>query len=145
MKKISIFILIITISLSFSFYFCDKDNSINGLKIPAGAYAYTGFDSTGVKIVTGWIKIVFEDSTHISGEWELDKIGNPQKIGPQIGSGNIVGNIVNDQLHLNLNPQYVDNNVFLTCPYNDQKLIGRWSYTGFPGVINYGSFIAEKK
>jgi len=143
MKKIDIFILIIIISLSF--YFCDKDNSINGLKIPAGAYAYTGLDSTGVKIVTGWIKIVFDDSTHISGEWELDKIGNPQNIGPQVGSGNLVGSMVNNQLHLNLNPQYKDNNVFLICPYDDQKLTGIWNYAGFPGIINYGTFVAEKK
>ena len=143
MKKLSILSLMIALSLLF--YFCDGDNPLNGVKIPDGAYAYTGYDSTGVKIVQGWIKIIFEDSTHISGEWELEKIGNPQNIGPQVGSGNLGGIMVNDQLHLNLNPQYIDNNVILTCPYSDQKLLGQWIYAGFPGVINYGSFVAEKK
>ena len=143
MKKIYIFVVIIT--LSFLFYFCDKDNCLNGIKIPDGAFAYTGFDSTGVEIVRGWIMFDFDDSTNISGDWELDKIGNPQKIGPQVGSGNLVGSMVNDELHLNLNPQYKDNNVFLICPYDDQKLTGKWIYAGFPGVINYGSFVAEKK
>ena len=142
MKKIYIFVVIIT--LSFLFYFCDKDNCLNGIKIPDGAFAYTGFDSTGVKIVQGWIKFEFDDSTSISGDWELDKIGNPQNIGPQVGSGNLMGSMVNDQLHLNLNPQYKDNNVFLICPYDDQKLIGTWNYAGFPGIINYGTFVAEK-
>jgi len=143
MKKIYIVVVIIT--LSFSFYFCDKDNSINGLELPAGTYTYTGFDSMGVKIVTGWIKIVFDDSTHISGEWELDKIGDPQNIGSQVGSGNLVGILENNQLFVNLNPDYVDNNVFLTCPYDDQKLTGKWNYSGFPGIINYGTFVGERK
>ena len=139
------YILTLIIILSLSLYFCDKDNSINGIKIPNGAYAYTGYDSTGVKIVRGWIKFDFNDNTTISGEWELDKIVDPQNIGPQVGSGNIIGSLVNDQLHLNLNPQFIDNNVFLTCPYNDQKLEGHWFYSGFPGIINYGSLVAEKK
>ena len=143
MKRIyPLFLLII---LSLIFYFCDKDNCLNGIKIPDGAFAYTGFDSTGVEIVRGWIMFDFDDSTSISGDWELDKIGNPQNIGPQVGSGNLVGSMVNDQLHLNLNPQYKDSNVFLICPYDDQKLTGKWNYAGFPGVINYGSFVAEKK
>lgn len=143
MKKISIFISLIILSLSF--YFCDKDNSISGLKIPAGAFAYTGYDSTGAKIVQGWIKIVFDDSIHLSGEWELDKIGDPKNIGPQVGAGSLVGGLENQQLFLNLNPNYVDNNVFLTCPYDDRKLTGKWNYVGFPGIINYGTFVAEKK
>lgn len=143
MKRIYIFTLIIILSLSF--YFCDKDDAINGLKIPEGAYAYTGFDSTGVKIVTGWIKIVCEDSIHLSGEWNLEKIADPQNIGPQVGSGTLIGNFENNQLFLNLNPDYVDNNVFLICPYDDQKLTGKWNYSGFPGIINYGSFVAERK
>ena len=133
------------VCLSLLFYFCDKDNCLNGIKIPDGAFAYTGFDSTGVKIVRGWIKFDFDDSTTILGEWELDKIGDPQNIGPQVGSGQLVGNVQNSQLYLNLNPQYVDNNVILTCPYDDQKLAGKWTYSGFPGVINYGSFVAGKK
>lgn len=139
------YLLFVIVGLSFLFYYCDKDNSINGIRIPAGAYTYTGYDSTGAKIVKGWIKIVFDDSLHLSGEWELDKIGDPQKIGPQVGSGNLVGSLENHQLVLNLNPNYVDNNVFLVCPYDDQKLTGKWNYSGFPGKINYGTFVAEKK
>ncbi|MCU0645566.1 MAG: hypothetical protein MUC94_15080 [bacterium] len=140
--KVYLLILVILLSI---FCFCDKDNSINGIKIPAGAYAYTGYDSTGVKIVMGWTKIVFDDNIYISGEWELDKIGDPENIGPQVGSGNLVGSLENHQLFLNLNPDFVDNNVFLTCLYDDQKLTGKWNYSGFPGIINYGTFVAEKK
>lgn len=142
MKRIYWLIPAIILSL---LYFCDKDNCLNGIKVPEGAYAYTGYDSTGVKIVQGWIKINLDDTTNISGEWELDKIGNPENMGPQIGSGNIVGNLTNNQLFLNLNPQYADNNVFLICPYDNQKLAGQWNYSGFPGIINYGTFFAKKE
>ena len=143
MKRLYIFMMAIILSLSLNF--CDKDNSINGTNIPKGAYAYTGYDSTGTKIVKGWIKIDFDDSTTISGEWELDKIGDPENIGPQVGSGTLMGNLQNNQLFLNLNPDYVDNNVFIICPYDDQKLAGTWNYAGFPGIINYGTFVSEKK
>jgi hypothetical protein len=143
MKLIHIFTLIIILSLSL--YFCDKDDSINGIKIPEGAYGYTGFDSTGVKIVTGWIKIVFEDSIHLSGEWELDKIGDPQNIGPQVGSGKLLGSYDKSQIYCDLNPGYVDNNLILKGDYDDRKIAGEWNYVGFPGVINQGTFKAEKR
>jgi hypothetical protein len=143
MKKFAIFILITILSLSF--YFCNKDNAINGLKIPAGAYAYTGYDSTGVKIVTGWIKIVFEDSIHLSGDWELDKIGDPQNIGHQVGSGTLLGSYDKNKIYCDLNPGYVDNNLILRGDYDDKKIAGEWMYVGFPGVINQGTFNAEKR
>lgn len=137
--------------LSLSLYFCDKDNpaedkdNLVELIIPEGTYNYNGYDPTGVKIVTGWVKIIIVASTYLSGEWNLEKIGDPQNIGPQVGSGTLIGNFENNQLFLNLNPDYVDNNVFLTCPYDDQKLTGKWIYSGFPGIINYGTSVAERK
>ncbi len=117
MKKIAIFILI-TI-LSFSLYFCDKDNptedkdNLVELIIPLGTYKYNGYDSSGVKIVTGWIKIIFDDSVNISGEWELDKIGDPQNIGPQVGSGTLHGRYDQNKIYCDLNPGYMDNNLIL--------------------------------
>jgi len=140
--KVYLLILVILLSI---LYFCDKDDSINGIKIPAGAYAYTGYDSTGVKIVAGWIKIVFDDRPAVSGEWELDKISDPKNIGPQVGSGSLEGVLENNQLIVNLNPNYIDNNIFLICPYDDKKLAGKWNYSGFPGILNYGTFVAERK
>lgn len=143
MKRI--YPLILFINLSLLFNSCDRNNPLCGLKIPEGAFTYIGYDSTDIKIVKGWIKINFDDSTTISGEWELDKIGDLQNIGPQLGSGQLIGSVQDSQLFLNLNPQYADNNVFLICPYNNQKLIGKWNYVGFPGIINYGCFVAEKQ
>jgi len=84
MKKISLFSLVLYLSLLF--YSCDKNNPFNGTAVPEGAYAYTGYDSTGVKIVQGWIKFEFEDKTTLSGEWELDKVGISV---PRLDQGNL--------------------------------------------------------
>ncbi len=46
---------------------------------------------------------------------------------------------------INLNPDYVDNNVFLLGVLEGTKMNGRWMYTGFPGVVNEGTFKALRK
>ena len=123
---------------------CSWCNDINGPDIPKGAYEYSGYDSTGVKIVQGWMKILLDDSTGVTGEWEFKKVGNPENIGPQIGSGNLIGVYNEPQISINLNPNWVDNNVFLNGDYSEDKIEGEWMYTGFPGIINKGKFKAVK-
>lgn len=120
------------------------DDSINGPDTPEGSYTYTAYDSTGVKIVTGWMKIVFDDSVNVSGEWKFDKIGNPENIGPQVGSGNLMGIYNEPEISINLNPNWADNNVFLNGDYSEDKISGEWTFSGFPGVINRGKFEAVK-
>ena len=120
------------------------DDSINGPDTPEGRYTYSAFDSTGIKIVTGWMKIVFDDSVNVSGNWKFEKIGNPENIGPQVGSGTILGWYNEPQISINLNPNWADNNVFLNGEYCEDKIEGEWMYTGFPGVINKGQFKAVK-
>ncbi len=70
---------------------CSWCDDINKLDIPEGAYEYSGYDSTGVKIVQGWMKVFIDDSTGVTGKWKFEKIGNPENIGPQIGSGYLAG------------------------------------------------------
>ena len=120
------------------------DDPITGPDTPEGSYTYTAFDSTGVKIVEGWMKIVFDDSVNVSGKWDFKKIGTPENIGPQIGSGKLVGIYNEPKMSINLNPNWADNNVFLNGDYNEDKIEGEWMYSGFPGVINKGMFKAVK-
>lgn len=44
--------------------------------IPKGSFQYTGLDSAGYTVVTGWISFSFEDSIRISGKWNLQKNGS---------------------------------------------------------------------
>lgn len=141
MPTIKLFVIILCI---FNLFCSWCDDPITGPDTPEGSYTYTAYDSTGTKIVTGWMKIEFDDSVNVSGEWKFDKIGNPENIGPQVGSGKLVGMYDEPQISINLNPNWADNNVFLHGEYGEDKIEGEWMYTGFPGVINRGEFKAVK-
>lgn len=107
---------------------------------PEGTYHYTGFDSMGTVIVQGSLTLEYQDSTHITGDWRLSVVGIPKLIGPQAGTGKLSGNAAGDRLWINLNPQWVDNNVFLDGHLAGNRYSGVWQYSGFPGVLNHGTF-----
>src|SRR4030042_4139315 len=106
----------------------------------SGRYNYTGYNEEGTIIVTGYIDINFQDSTSVTGTWELNAVGNPQGIGPQVGTGTLEGGMENGILYINLNPEWVDNNVFLHGVIDGNIYSGQWIYSGFPGVIAQGTF-----
>ena len=117
--------------------------------IPLGAYKYTGFDSVGTAIVSGWLLFEYEDSTRLSGEWSLDAIGSTTNIGPQVGTGKLTGGNDNGTVGVNLNPQWVDNNVYLAGTFENDGVYkgfkGKWNYSGVGGPINYGTFTSIKE
>jgi hypothetical protein len=137
LKSFLIFFCIFNILCSW----CDSNNDPD---TPEGSYTYTAYDSTGVKIVEGWMKLVFDDSVNVSGKWNFKKIGNPENIGPQVGSGKLVGWFDEPTISINLNPNWADNNVFFHGDYSENIIEGEWMYSGFPGVINKGMFKAVK-
>ena len=137
-------LLIIMVIISLFIIFCGEDDPF-GLKIPENAYKYTGYDTTGVKIVTGWIKLEFQDSINVTGEWSLSKVNNPKNIGPQIGSGELWGIYDTTWISIDLQPQMRDNNVILNGEMCANRISGSWFYVGFAGVLNHGPFSAIKK
>ncbi len=109
--------------------------------VPVGAFRYTGFDSTGTLIVKGYLSLDFVDSANVKGEWHLASVGNPRNIGPQVGTGKLVGGFTRGgHLSLNLNPNMVDNNVFLSGVLEERHYTGTWTYSGYPGILNRGKF-----
>lgn len=84
----------------------------------------------------------------ISGTWSLESEGNVGQLGPQIGDGHLAGELGRDgEIHLNLNPGYADNNVFLigTLEGSPPRLEGAWQYSNFTGPVNGGAFLAEQR
>ena len=140
--NLRILYLIIISTFLFS---CEDDHD----DVPFGAYRYSGFDSTHTAIVSGWLLFENEDSTQLSGEWSLDAIGSPPGIGPQIGTGMMTGGNDNGNIWINLNPGWVDNNVFLSGTFEDdgvnKRFRGKWNWSGFPGVLNHGTFSSIKE
>jgi hypothetical protein len=117
---------------------CNKDNRVQSA--PSRTFQYLAFDTIGSLIVNGWMTMNIQDSSHITGEWHFKKVGNPQNIGPQTGDGTLSGGFDNGQLRINLNPNYVDNNVLLQGQAQSTTYSGTWIWSGYPGLLNRGNF-----
>ena len=117
---------------------CDKSVE----SVPSNAYQYKAYDTTGYLIVQGWMTIVVHDSTNIDGEWHFTKVDDPQNIGPHFGDGTFHGAFDHGNLSLNLNPEFVDNNIMLQGRFASKSFSGKWFWIGLPGGLNHGGFEA---
>ncbi len=125
---------------------CEAPETVTGTL--DGNYAYTGFDSTGNPIVSGSLTMIRKDSASITGSWYLRAIGNPSNIGPQVGTGSLVGRFHQYSggydLSVGLNPSWVDNNIFLTGKIENDVFKGEWQWISFAGLTNKGTFRARR-
>jgi hypothetical protein len=139
-------ILGLTVAVATSFLSsCEDGGSETGVgPLPSGAYRYTSYDTNGVAIVRGWLSFTYEDSALITGEWKLDKIGNPQGIGPQIGGGTLAGSFYRGKLVIELNPQFRDNNLQLVGTLKTGGYRGEWFWISFVGISGRGTFEAAR-
>ena len=136
-------IINIAITSFLLFATCSEDSPTNSLKI---TYKYSGYDSSWNKIISGYLWIDSIDSLRVLGRWDFILVGSEDNPGPQVGKGAFEGtsNMLGT-LNINLNPEWIDNNVFLNGSTRlPNRLDGRWSYVGFPGVINWGHFEATQ-
>jgi len=102
------------------------------------------YDTTGTAIVKGWLIINDIDSSNIIGKWEFKSIGNALDIGPQVGSGELIGGTLEDGIWVELNPQFRDNNLQLIGILGNNKFSGVWQWTSIVGITNHGTFEALK-
>ena len=154
MRKMELFVAVTVVALGFWGCLMDGGNFV-GLddlsdgdqnRSNCGEYSYSGYDSQGTLIIRGALTIMREDTLRVTGTWKFeaairDSLG---MFGPQVGSGNLVGSIHGDNIGLNLNPNYVDNNVLLAGTISYWGISGTWEYVGFPGVLNRGTFRAVR-
>lgn len=116
-----------------------------------GNYQYAGYDENGGKVVEGRLSITSveprrnknEESYQIKGNWQLNRIGN-QGIGPQIGTGDLIGSIDKGEISIDLNPNMADNNVILRGKIEGRRFHGTWMFSGFAGAISGGTFEASR-
>ncbi len=142
-KVIAVFLLPFLLVLNA--FKCDSKGKPSTSKSPVGIYNYSGYDKSGRKIVEGRLEITSVESNRIKGKWQLRAIGSPDKIGPQRGDGELEGEINPDGLRINLNPSMNDNNVYLSGKMEGSRFHGTWSFSGFAGAINQGTFEAQRK
>jgi hypothetical protein len=138
--------LIVTLAMSLSLYKC-----ANGGGAPAsdsfavGAYEYSGYDEAGKKVISGRLNLTEIKGQDIKGTWELKQVGAAEKIGPQVGTGNFVGQVESNRVNINLNPDWNDNNIFLSGNFEKGELRGDWHFSTFAGAASKGTFVAKKK
>ena len=60
--------------------------------------------------------------------------------GSQTGSGNWIGEIEGNSIHINLNPNVSDANVLLDGQLDERGLRGKWRAVGYAGTVNEGNF-----
>ncbi len=114
--------------------------SLSGQKapFPAGDYQYTSYDKQGNKVVEGRISITSveprrigsEEQIQLKGNWELRKAGNQEKIGPQVGSGDLIGGIIKCELYIDLTPNISDANGNLRGKVEGKRCHGTWAFNG---------------
>ncbi|HWP52994.1 MAG TPA: hypothetical protein VN476_02615 [Pyrinomonadaceae bacterium] len=133
---------------------CSKSNVIGQAKpFPVGEYQYSGYDKKGTKIVEGRVSITSvetkrigaEDTIQLKGNWQLNKIGNPEHIGGQTGTGDLVGSIIKGEIDINLNPNISDANVYLRGTIEGRRFHGKWTFSGYAGPVSEGTFEAIRK
>ena len=124
---------------------CSDRGTDPGGPPPAGVYEYTGYDSTGTAIVRGWLVLSLREKQRVDGDWRLEKIGEPGKIGPQIGKGRLEGGLSNETMWLDLRPQYRDNNIDLFGTFDMNEFRGRWHWITLSGISSQGTFVAFRK
>jgi len=120
---------------------------------PVGDYQYTSYDDKGDKVVEGRLSITSvekrrvgsEEQTQIKGNWELKKAGKQERIGGQVGSGELIGSILKGEIYIDLNPNMSDANVNLRGTIEGKRFHGTWSFDGYAGSLSHGTFEATKK
>ncbi|MBC8277675.1 MAG: hypothetical protein H8E46_05540 [FCB group bacterium] len=112
---------------------------------PDDVFIYTSYDTSGIPAVSGWFTMTFSDSGAISGDWHFSPVGNPQNIGPQTGEGNLIGGIDENNVWIELNPQYIDHNLRLTGTLEGDRYTGEWQWISYVGVTNQGNFEAIRQ
>jgi hypothetical protein len=116
--------------------------SIPLLPGPPTSYSYNGYNSKGQLVVVGSMTLAVTDSRIVSGRWNLECITPGEKVGPQTGNGTLSGNIDGASVSINLNPGWVDNNVFLFGSFDKGRFSGTWTWSTFIGPTSAGSFEA---
>jgi hypothetical protein len=122
----------------------DPVSSATPLGNSPSSYSYKAYNSKGSLVVAGTITLAVTDGGTMSGRWTLECVAPGEKVGPQTGTGTLSGTIQGTTVTINLNPGWVDNNVFLSGSLDKDRLSGTWMWSTFVGSTSQGGFEAIK-
>lgn len=124
-----------------------QPSTSNVLGVPSGAFKYVAYDKNNAVVTVGWLRFN-PDQHYFRGKWLLYTNGD-DILGPQNGSGELEGEsekrLSSHKIWINLNPDYADNNVFITGNLIQDSFNGDWGFSTIAGGVNGGTFIATKQ
>lgn len=98
-----------------------------------GTFSFRSFDTLKVEVAQGALSL-FRNESEVSGHWSF----------ADGRSGELEGTASDNDLSLNLNPHYVDNNLLLRGTITGDTFAGTWEQIGYPGVMARGTFVAVR-
>lgn len=96
-------------------------------------FDYSAYDTVGNLVTTGMLTLSRTDS-QVTGSWQFND-GQ---------SGNLLGSMVGDNIWIDLNPGYVDNNLILRGRRSGRTYVGEWVKYGY-AIIGRGTFVADMR
>lgn len=115
---------------------------IHGTVADSYDFRYSGYDAQGSLVVTGRLSLAIATNM-VTGTWSFNPVGQSNDRNPQVGSGQLKGSAKGSHLRLNLNPGWLDNNVWLQGDVSGSRFTGTWDYSTIAGVVAEGKFVAE--
>lgn len=112
---------------------------------PYGLYDYTAYNQLMTPVVSGIISLDVGFFGFLKGYYDLELLMDGARVGPQVGSDSLIGEVLGDSISISLNPQFIDANVFLYGNRDAFGFSGIWAFSGFPGVISQGPFVLRKR
>lgn len=113
----------------------------------AGGFDYSASTAGGDPVLRGRINFEFTDDSTVTGTWTITWVEGADttlEVGPQVGSGPLVGTRHGDTMMIQLNPNFADNNVGLVAVPTAQGWRGEWEWVAFTGPRSRGSFTASR-
>lgn len=110
-----------------------------------GGFRYIGRSAAGVPVLNGRIELAFPNDSTVTGTWAIGWIPGADtsfEVGPQVGTGTLVGRRMGDSLLIEMNPNWADNNVALKAFPSASGYTGQWTWSAFDGPRSGGSFTA---
>jgi len=110
-----------------------------------GSFHYTARSTAGRPLLVGRITLTEAADSTVTGTWEIrwgPGADTTTLVGPQVGSGTLLGRRDGSVLLLDLNPGNADHNVILQAHPHARGYAGIWDWTTFTGPRTSGTFVA---
>lgn len=109
-----------------------------------GAYTYRAFHEDGRLLLSGTVTFDVRDDSMISGSWVIawaPGADTTAVVGPQVGAGQLGGELAGGQVRIDLNAGWADNNVYLAAEQRTaERIAGEWAHATLLGQIAQGRF-----